>query len=98
MPDALRPRPQGRHHRLCGFCTVYPAQIVDLDTERAWCVGCASDLFAVGDPITCYTELDGSEEYTMLLAAHNYRRRITAEKAGTPEQPRYPNEDPRYPR
>lgn len=44
------------------------AVIVDNETRRPWCIGCATGLIKAGDPITSYTELAGAAEYTALLA------------------------------
>lgn len=43
------------------------AAIIDHDTGKPWCLGCAVTLLRAGDPILAYTELAGGHEYARLL-------------------------------
>ncbi|MFF4343294.1 hypothetical protein ACFY00_25605 [Kitasatospora sp. NPDC001540] len=62
----------GRHRRLCQWtgCRQY-ANLLDLDTEQTFCLGCAlAMLHAADDPIVNFREFDDTTEYTDAIARH----------------------------
>ncbi|WP_370094368.1 hypothetical protein [Streptacidiphilus sp. MAP12-20] len=63
----------------CWFCKVHAAILRDADTLLVWCLGCARDLFHVGDPVVCFTEFDG-DSYALELAQRGYTRRTLPDR------------------